>query len=172
MKFEQLDPREIIPIEAPHRKRTVDSLVEAHENPNLDVDSSVPFALVHYVRKGNKGIYVIDGHHRIGVAHMFNRPANVLFINTLKDGRDFYVLRDLGAIPYFKTDHDVDIDLDKKIPSMAKELPQVREMMALPLGVKNFDDFVEAIRGDNYSNGSLPNYDWMNHLGPRRERWI
>ena len=50
MRIEKISPRDIIPLEAPHRRRTVESLCAVYEDPNLakEVDRLIPYVFVHF----------------------------------------------------------------------------------------------------------------------------
>ena len=148
MRIEKISPRDIIPLEAPHRRRTVESLCDVYENPSLaeEVDRLIPYVFVHFVKRD--GLYMVDGHHRTGVAHLFDKGVNAIFLNTFRDLQDAYVLRDLGLIPFF----EVDVQLKKRIPYFSSDLPAEHQRYALPRGVRTFDDFVEKIEGGEYYN--------------------
>ncbi len=146
MRIEKISPREIIPLEAPHRRDTVESLCRVYGNPELidAVDTIIPFVFVHFVKKD--GLYMVDGHHRTGVAHWYDKEVNAIFLNTFRDLQDAYVLRDLGLVPYFEDD----LQLKKKIPYFSRELPAAHQRYALPRGVETFDDFVEKLERREY----------------------
>tara|TARA_Y100000310_G_C20496024_1_gene721573 strand:- start:130 stop:609 length:480 start_codon:yes stop_codon:yes gene_type:complete len=146
MRVEKISPKEIIPLEAPHRRDTVESLREVYEDPKMQdaLDSIVPYVFVHFVKKD--GLYMVDGHHRTGVAHMYDRGVNAIFLNTFRDLQDAYVLRDLELIPKF----DFGFPIDTKLPHFSRDLPAAHRSYALPRGVRTFDDFVEKIRKGEY----------------------
>lgn len=151
MRIERIDPREIIPTDAPYKPKTVESLCDIYEDSNLrtKLDQILPFVFIHFVK--NNGLYMVDGNHRAGVALMYEEPVNGIFLNTFKDLADSYVLRDLKLIPYF----EFNIDIKKKLPHFSTALPNDHRNYALDRGVRNFDDFVEDIQDSVYHN-SLP----------------
>ncbi|MBT4538659.1 hypothetical protein HOI26_01060 [Candidatus Woesearchaeota archaeon] len=146
MRAEKIDPRTILPLEPPHRRYTVKSLCKTYEDSELkdNLDEIIPYIFVHFVR--NKGLFMVDGHHRAAVALMYEQGVNALFLNTFKDLYDAYALMDMEIIPPFK----FDVNIREWIPHMSRDLPLKREAYALPKGVRAMDDFVQRIKDNSY----------------------
>lgn len=139
MKIEKLDPLELIPTESPHKIETINSLISLYEDPEIDLDRRIPFAFVHYVRK--RGLYVVDGNHKIGVAQLYSQGVNCIFLNTFRDLSDSYVMRDLGLIPYF----NFGFPIEKTLPYLSRKLPLVHEEIVRPMEIETFRDFAQII---------------------------
>ena len=151
MRIERIHPHNIKPTDAPYKSFTVESLCDLYEDPNSTpkLDSIIPFVFVHYVK--NDGLYMVDGNHRAGVALLYGKDVNAIFLNSFTDLADAYTLRDMKLIPYF----ELDVHIQEKIPFFRTVLPEDHRRYALSRGVRNFEDFVEDIQDGVYHN-SLP----------------
>jgi hypothetical protein len=149
-----LHPLEVKPTDAPYKRETVRSLRNFYEDPrfqkDLDemIDLKIPYVFVHHVKK--RGIYVVDGNHRVGVAHMYGKLFNAIFLNTSKDLSDAYVLRDMKMIPDFDSaENPIGFNILERIPSFSGDLPADHNKAASN-GAETFDDFLDMIERGNY----------------------
>ncbi len=144
MRKEFLNPLEIIPVDPPYKPQTVESLCRVYESNDDEALDKIPFVFVHFVK--NKGLYMVDGHHRTGVAHLNRKSVNALFLNTFRDLQEAYVLADLGLIPAFR----FGFPIEERLPYFSQSLPAAHNEYAVPHEVETFDDFVDRIRGRRY----------------------
>src|SRR2546423_1667550 len=91
MKYEFVEPRDLIPIDGPWKPKVVESLRKAYAGGNTE---RIPPVLVRHV-KGH-GIFVADGGHRTGVAHIYRKSVLAIFLNSHNDIADIFALADMG----------------------------------------------------------------------------
>ncbi|MBW2963716.1 hypothetical protein KY306_02995, partial [Candidatus Woesearchaeota archaeon] len=156
MRIARLSPLEIIPVDAPYNPNTVHSLMcfydQLEEQPDKAkaLDKQIPFVFVHRV-KGH-GLYMVDGHHRAGVAQAHDCYVNAILLNTFRDLSDAYVLADMKLIPEF----EFSFPIEKRLSDLSWQLPEARKRHALRRGIRDFDDYAKRILQGNYHGGNQP----------------
>lgn len=141
MKIELLDTRELIPLEPPHRPEVVESLRKAYAKEDID---RIPPSLVRRIK--GKGVYVADGHHKAGVAHLFGAPAMCIFLNSHNDISDLFAIADMGIYQNFTIASQV----VKDFRALARVLPAAHEEYAAPWGIHTFDDWANWVKEGKY----------------------
>jgi hypothetical protein len=153
------DPRELIPLEPPHRPDTVESLRAAYASGDID---RIPPIIVHRVK--GRGIYMADGHHRTGVAHAFNEPVQGIFLNSYQDLRNIYTLIDLQLFPDFNLAPAV----ESTFLHLGTELPKAHNEYAKHWRIRNFDDYTHWLKQGKYHDpDALTNFLWYGIANPQ-----
>ena len=147
MKFEVLDPLDILPIEPPHKPETVRVLCDIYSTqPAENLPYIIPPVLVRRLRSG--GLHPLNGHHRIGMAYIFQNEVPAIFINNFNDIADVYALQDMGII--FRPD-EITIDRNQML-DVSRELRYFRQRCVNSYGVETFVQFSEMLQNGLYVN--------------------
>ena len=144
MKFLMLSPLDMLPVEPPHKPKTVESLYKLYTTtPREDIPNILPPVLVRAIEDR---LLPLNGHHRTGMAYLFGADVPTVFIDAIEDLEEMYVLRDMGLL--FKPTDDLPrMDEWFKMP---RELSECRHICANHYKVKTFTDFGRMLENGIY----------------------
>jgi hypothetical protein len=111
---------------------------------NKSLDTTVPFVFVHHVK--GAGLFMVDGHHRVGVAHFYGQDVNAIFLNTFSELYDTFLLADAELIPNIDSAPFIKSNLTR----FATILPAKHKECAEMTGVRTFDDYAARIATGRY----------------------
>ena len=156
----QIHPRELLPREPPHKWDSVDRLVSAYERGQTE---DIPPAIVYRMKRNpvdsdQNGLYVVDGHHRAGVACMYDKLVEVVFV---KFPEDIEALRIVELSGRKKDKFGIAQGVEDHLINPEGTLGFARRQYALSVGIKSFGDWVSELKQGSF-------YDMIPFAKPRK----